>query len=236
MKVIGAGLMRTGTMTMQAALETLGYHCYHMREVLKERGHIDAWHQFVTGQAAMDWHALFRKFEATVDTPACWYYKELMQAFPDAKVILTVREPERWYASFVTLCQALNSFRLIARVIPKLGKFVRFVDLLFANIFGSVLDRETCLRVFTEHNEAVQRFVPAERLLVFRPGDRLTVRALTDAHLMVLGGAAMDGPRYLWWNFVSSRKERIDQAKAEWKSGRFGIVPGDAEEFIPLPD
>jgi redox-sensitive bicupin YhaK (pirin superfamily) len=79
------------------------------------------------------------------------------------------------------------------------------------------------------------RFGP-ERLLVLRRGDTLTVRAVTDAHLMVLGGAPMDGPRHIWWNFVSSRKERIDQAKAEWKSGRFGIVPGDVEEFIPLPD
>jgi redox-sensitive bicupin YhaK (pirin superfamily) len=75
-----------------------------------------------------------------------------------------------------------------------------------------------------------------DRLLVFRPGDALTIRAVTDAHIMVLGGAAMDGPRHIWWNFVSSRKERIEQAKAEWKSGRFGIVPGDAEEFIPLPE
>jgi redox-sensitive bicupin YhaK (pirin superfamily) len=75
-----------------------------------------------------------------------------------------------------------------------------------------------------------------ERLLVLRPGDRLTVRAVSDAHVVLLGGAPMDGPRHIWWNFVHSRKERIEQAKAEWKSGRFGIVPGDAEEFIPLPD
>jgi len=75
-----------------------------------------------------------------------------------------------------------------------------------------------------------------DRLLVLRPGDKITVRANTDAHLMLLGGAAMDGPRYLWWNFVSSRQERIEQAKAEWKSGRFAIVPGDTEEFIPLPE
>jgi hypothetical protein len=74
-----------------------------------------------------------------------------------------------------------------------------------------------------------------DRLLVFRPGDGITIRALSDAHVMLLGGAAMDGPRYLWWNFVSSRQERIEQAKAEWKSGRFGIVPSDVEEFIPLP-
>jgi hypothetical protein len=69
MKVIGAGFMRTGTMSMQAALHTL------------------------------DWHTLFRRFEATVDMPACLYYEELLQAFPDAEVILTVRDPDRWYAS-----------------------------------------------------------------------------------------------------------------------------------------
>jgi hypothetical protein len=76
----------------------------------------------------------------------------------------------------------------------------------------------------------------AERLLVLRPGDRVAVRAATDAHIIVVGGAAMDGPRHIWWNFVSSRKERIDAAKAEWKAGRFDTVPGDAAEFIPLPD
>jgi sulfotransferase family protein len=168
MKVIGAGLMRTGTMTMQAALERLGYHCYHMRRVPRERGHLDAWHKFVTGQALMDWRALFHKFDATVDTPACLYYRELMEVFPDAKVVLTVRDPDRWYESFTTLYRIHNSARPAARVIPKLGKFVRFVDVILANMFGGALDRDNCIRVFTEHNEAVQRFVPPERLLVFR--------------------------------------------------------------------
>jgi len=79
------------------------------------------------------------------------------------------------------------------------------------------------------------RFGP-ERLLVLRPGDGITVRASTDAHVVVVGGAAMDGPRHIWWNFVSSRKERIESAKADWKAGRFGIVPGDTAEFIPLPE
>ncbi len=79
------------------------------------------------------------------------------------------------------------------------------------------------------------RFEPG-RLLVFAPGDRIAIRAETDAHFTILGGAPLDGPRHIWWNFVSSRKERIEQAKAEWKSGRFDTVPGDAEEFIPLPD
>jgi redox-sensitive bicupin YhaK (pirin superfamily) len=73
------------------------------------------------------------------------------------------------------------------------------------------------------------------RLLVFKPGDRITVRVASPARIAVVGGAAMDGPRHIWWNFVSSRKERIDQAKADWKAGRFEAVPGESE-FIPLPD
>jgi redox-sensitive bicupin YhaK (pirin superfamily) len=76
----------------------------------------------------------------------------------------------------------------------------------------------------------------AERLLVLKPGDRIEVTAVTDAHVILVGGAAMDGPRHIWWNFVSSRKERIEQAKADWKAGRFDLVPGDTKEFIPLPD
>ena len=73
------------------------------------------------------------------------------------------------------------------------------------------------------------------RLLVFRSGDRITIKAATEAHVIILGGAAMDGPRYIWWNFVSSRKDRIEQAKADWKAGRFAMVTGDSE-FIPLPE
>jgi redox-sensitive bicupin YhaK (pirin superfamily) len=75
----------------------------------------------------------------------------------------------------------------------------------------------------------------APRLLIFRPGDRITVTATRPARLMFLGGAALEGPRYIWWNFVSSRKERIEEAKEEWKTGRFKPVPGETE-FIPLPE
>ncbi|HRE21551.1 MAG TPA: pirin family protein [Rhabdaerophilum sp.] len=72
------------------------------------------------------------------------------------------------------------------------------------------------------------------RLLVFRPGDRISILGLTNARLMILGGDPMAERRHIWWNFVSSRKERIDQAKADWAAGRFDSVPGEAE-FIPLP-
>jgi redox-sensitive bicupin YhaK (pirin superfamily) len=77
-------------------------------------------------------------------------------------------------------------------------------------------------------------FQPGQ-LLVFRPGDRITIRARNDARFMMLGGEPMDGPRIIWWNFVSSRKDRIEQAKADWKAARFDSVPGDSE-FIPLPE
>jgi redox-sensitive bicupin YhaK (pirin superfamily) len=82
---------------------------------------------------------------------------------------------------------------------------------------------------------AGDKFEPG-RLLVFKPGDKVTVAAATDTHFVIVGGAPMDGPRHIWWNFVSSRKERIEQAKAEWKAGHFGKVPGDEIEFIPLPE
>jgi hypothetical protein len=77
-------------------------------------------------------------------------------------------------------------------------------------------------------------FEPAQ-LVVLRPGDPVTVRARADARFMLFGGAPMGGPRYIWWNFVSSRRERIEAAKEEWARGRFDTVPGDEVEFIPLP-
>jgi redox-sensitive bicupin YhaK (pirin superfamily) len=101
--------------------------------------------------------------------------------------------------------------------------------------FDAAYEERGIYTVSGEIEIAGDRFGPG-RLLVFRPGDRISVRAVSPARFMMLGGEPMDGPRYIWWNFVSSRKERIEQAKAEWKAGRFDTVPGDAEEFIPLPE
>jgi redox-sensitive bicupin YhaK (pirin superfamily) len=76
----------------------------------------------------------------------------------------------------------------------------------------------------------------ADQLLVFRPGDSITLEAgEIGCHVMLFGGAALNSKRYIWWNFVSSSKERIEKAKEEWRTGRFDIVPGDEEEFVPLP-
>lgn len=74
------------------------------------------------------------------------------------------------------------------------------------------------------------------RLLVFRPGDEIIIRAGAKVRLVILGGEPLDGPRHLWWNFVSSRKERIEQARQEWRDHRFGVIPGDEFERIELPE
>ena len=122
------------------------------------------------------------------------------------------------------------------------------VPVVHETVFGDVhLKAGTTLPLEAEHEErgvyvidgvidiAGDKFEKG-KLLVFKPGDKVTIAAATDAHFVIVGGAAMDGPRHIWWNFVSSRKERIEQAKEEWKAGHFGKVPGDEIEFIPLPE
>lgn len=76
----------------------------------------------------------------------------------------------------------------------------------------------------------------AGRLLVLRPGDDITLSAVQPSRVLLFGGEPMEGPRYIWWNFVSSSRERIEQAKEDWKQRRFDVVPGDEADYIPLPD
>lgn len=118
-------------------------------------------------------------------------------------------------------------------------------DTIYADV---ALDAGAELPVSADHEERAlytlagdieiggQRFGPSQ-LLVLRPDQPVTLRnpGQAPARLVLVGGETMDGPRYIWWNFVSSRKDRIEQAKAEWKAGRFDSVPGDTDEFIRLP-
>ena len=101
--------------------------------------------------------------------------------------------------------------------------------------FDATVEERALYVVDGEIEIGSERFA-AGRLLVFRPGDPISLTATSQARVVLLGGAAMDGPRHIWWNFVSSHKERIEQAKQDWKLGRFAPVPGDTEEFIPLPE
>lgn len=83
--------------------------------------------------------------------------------------------------------------------------------------------------------EVAGQAYPAGQMVVLRPGASVTVKALTDSRLTLLGGEAMDGPRYVWWNFVSSSKERLEQAKQDWREGRFPHIPTDPDAPLPLP-
>jgi redox-sensitive bicupin YhaK (pirin superfamily) len=117
-------------------------------------------------------------------------------------------------------------------------------DLFYADVqmlAGSALPlpvehEERAVYVAEGEIEVAGQHFAAGRLLVFRPGDAITLRAVLNARVMLLGGEPMDGPRHIWWNFVSSSKDRIEAAKDDWKRARFGIVPGDEADFIPLPD
>ena len=171
MRVIGAGLPRTGTMSMQAALNQLGYPCYHMQNVPREAGPLQAWDAAVTGRSPMDWQRLLQHYEAIVDAPGCFFYADLIRAYPEAKVVLTGRDPERWYTSLLTLTRTMDRLRPLRLLIPKPGRFFRFVDHLSARFLAGAQDRETLIRLSDEHNAAVQQTVPAERLLVFQVKD-----------------------------------------------------------------
>ena len=101
------------------------------------------------------------------------------------------------------------------------------------------VDPETDERaIYVAEGEATLDGLRLERsaLYVLRPSIAATLRSETGAHVMLCGGAPLDGPRHVWWNFVSSRRERIQQAKEDWRAGRFTLPPDDHDEFIPLPE
>jgi hypothetical protein len=105
LEVIGAGFGRTGTKSLKAALEELGFDpCYHMSELFGHPEHVELWEAAARGKS-VDWNELLGGYRATTDWPACSFYEELMQSYPDAKVILTLRDPNRWYEStYNTVC------------------------------------------------------------------------------------------------------------------------------------
>jgi Sulfotransferase domain len=179
MKVIGAGFARTGTISLKAALEHLGFGpCYHMSVAEKEGGHLDLWDAAARG-ILIDWDRIFGGYESTVDWPACAFYKELMRAYPDAKVVLTVRDPERWYDSINGTIYPLYKVAIASRWT---APFIRFPhrDLLArmtrnvvwnGTFDGRFEDRRHAVAAFERHVEEVRRHVPADRLLVFEVKD-----------------------------------------------------------------
>lgn len=113
-----------------------------------------------------------------------------------------------------------------------------FVDFNLAQGASAPVDaasEERALYVFSGAIDIGGDVFEAGRLVVLKPGVTIKVTATTSARIALVGGETADGPRYIWWNFVSARKERIEQAKADWAAGRFAAVPGETE-FIPLPE
>jgi hypothetical protein len=161
LEVIGAGFGRTGTMSLKVALEELGFGpCYHMVELFEHPEHVERWEAAVGGEP-VKWEELFQGYRATVDWPGAAFYKELSERYPEAKVILTVRDPERWYESArntIFTLQDVGSSRA-----PQMAR-----DLAAQKGFGSdVEDRQHMIEAFNRWNEEVKDFVPTDRLLVY---------------------------------------------------------------------
>jgi hypothetical protein len=163
LKVIGSGLGRTGTLSTKLALEQLGFvRCHHMAEVfMNAEKQVPLWIE--AGNGNPDWDAIFDGFQAMVDHPGCAYWRELMDHYPDAKVLHTVRDPDKWFDS----TQA---------TIFSPGSLNRFTDGPMAAFFGHIRsfyeggdmnDRAFMTDFFRRHTERVVATVPKDRLLVF---------------------------------------------------------------------
>ena len=132
MKVIGAGFGRTGTLSLKIALEVLGFgKCYHMKSVIKRPKHIRAWLDAGRGKL-IDWDFIFKHFNATVDFPASLFYDELKNKYPDAKVILTIRDPDTWYKSTERTIYKVPSIvpHWFKQIMPPMGQFIKMNELL----------------------------------------------------------------------------------------------------------
>jgi hypothetical protein len=171
--LIGAGLGRTGTLSLKAALERIGYGpCYHMIEVLvsPERGR----HWLEQARSgSQDWDAIFRGYRATVDWPAAAVWRELVRRYPNAKVLLSLRDADRWYDSVMNTIYPVMLQGPPESAPAVLHEFHKMVyELIFLRTFsGRLGERAHARRVFEEHNQAVIDEVPASKLLVYRPGD-----------------------------------------------------------------
>ncbi|TFG97026.1 MAG: sulfotransferase family protein [Myxococcales bacterium] len=175
LEVIGAGFGRTGTLSLKAALEGLGYRkCHHMEAVATSSEQLAHWHAIALG-GEPDWEQVFDGYRAACDWPSCAYWEPLLGKFPDAKVVLSVRDEDRWYHSVATTIYPLSSVvrRSFLRLIPRLRRYGEMVfGIVWDGTFaGRFEDRAAAIQVFRDHNARVIADVPSDRLLVFDPKD-----------------------------------------------------------------
>jgi hypothetical protein len=158
--VIGSGLGRTGTFSTKLALEQLGFGpCHHMIEVFMHPESVPLW--VAAGEGNPDWDAIFAGYQSMVDHPGCAYWRELMEFYPDAKVLHTVRDPGKWFDSTQATIFAPRSGEAPG------GDMKTFMDQVHGWYGGDIHDRAFMLDFFRRHTEAVVAGVPKERLLVF---------------------------------------------------------------------
>jgi hypothetical protein len=179
LKIIGAGFGRTGTLSVYTALNQLGFPCYHMFEVLENKentSHLDFWRKVANAEAGTqhDWEQVFAKYTAAVDNPACCVWRELLAAYPDAMVVLTVhpRGAEAWYESTldtIYFTETMWQFKVL-QVFTPFGR--KFGDMSHKLIWlrshqGTMPDRTRAIAHYHQHIADVKATVPPERLLVF---------------------------------------------------------------------
>lgn len=167
LKVIGAGLGRTGTLSLKLALEHLGFGpCYHMSEVLAGvRRNLPLWLE--AGRGRPDWDAIFGGFASTTDYPGCTYWRELAAYYPDAKVVLSTRDPNSWFDSVSNTI--FHPDHLAAFIGAEMDEFSRGI---IVDVFGDRIgDRAFMTDYFRRWEAEVTAALPAERLLVHRSKD-----------------------------------------------------------------
>lgn len=169
LKVIGAGLGRTGTLTLKTALERLGFSpCHHMVEVFAHPEQREFWRRAAEGEA-VDWEEIFAAYQASVDWPSCHFYRQLADRYPDAKVILSLRDPRRWYESMSeTILKAIALQSQAAEADPAQREANRFIEaIIVEQTFGGDFSEANVIAAFERHNAQVRATIPPERLLVF---------------------------------------------------------------------
>ncbi|MEQ9490013.1 MAG: sulfotransferase [Alphaproteobacteria bacterium] len=168
LSVIGAGFGRTGTLSIKMALEQLGFGpCHHMHEVLEHPEQLPHWEALARGEA-VDWNAVFDGYASSIDWPSAHYWRELAAFYPDAKVILSTRPPEKWLKSFSATIKPVLEMRGEIPD-PHVSATMKMADgIITKKTFGNALDDDAAvLAAYRKRIEDVTSTLPRERLLVF---------------------------------------------------------------------
>jgi hypothetical protein len=171
LKVVGAGLGRTGTHSLKAALEQLlGGPCYHMLEVFGRPDDIAVWHAAVNGDMP-DWNTFLSEYRAAVDWPASAFWRELLEANPDAVVLLSSRDTDGWWKSANNTIFQISQRELpVEEVVPR-AQIAMALDMFKMRFTPDWRDESKAKRAYEKHNADVRASVPADRLIDYHPGD-----------------------------------------------------------------